>query len=179
MLQPKISNLFKTRLRFLRSAHLERDFGDPGALEGYIVTTDIRRSLNRLGSGLSPKSGQRAWRITGDYGSGKSSFALLLAHAFSGKDSGLPPQIRRSIDLTAVKETHSKLLPALITGSRDPLALAVLRGLAKSLDDSFDKRLQLRCLREIQTALEVLARAENSAVFDCTGNDVFTGRAEL
>ena len=99
MIEPKISNLFKTRKCFLRSAHLERDFRDPTALEGYIVTPGIQRSLNRLGSGLSPKSGQRAWRITGDYGSGKSSFALLLAHAFAGKDSDLPPQIRRSIDL--------------------------------------------------------------------------------
>jgi hypothetical protein len=82
MTEPRISSLFKTRKRFLRSAHLERDFRDPGALEGYVITPEIQRRLNRLGSGLSPKSGQRAWRITGDYGSGKSSFALLLAHAF-------------------------------------------------------------------------------------------------
>src|SRR5205823_5293812 len=132
---------------------LERDFRDPAALEGYIVTPGIQRSLNRLGSGLSPKSGQRAWRITGDYGSGKSSFALLLAHAFAGKDSDLPPEIRRSIDLAAVKGTHSRLLPVLITGSRAPLALAVLRGLVKALNDNFDKRTQFRCLREIKAAL--------------------------
>src|SRR5438067_5326453 len=153
MIEPRISTLFKTRKRFLRSAHLERDFRDPTALEGYIVTPEIQRSLNRLGAGLSPKSGQRAWRITGDYGSGKSSFALLLAHAFAGKDSDLPPQIRRSIDLAIVKETHSRLLPVLITGSRDPLALAVLRGLAKALDDKFDKRAQIRCLSDMRMAL--------------------------
>ncbi len=153
MIEPKIFDLFKTQKRFLRSAHLERDFRDPAALEGYIVTPEIQRRLNRLGSGLNPKSGQRAWRVTGDYGSGKSSFALLLAHAFAGKDSNLPPQIRRSIDLGAVRETHSRLLPILITGSREPLAVAVLRGLSKSLDDSFDKRAQFRCLCEIQEAL--------------------------
>src|SRR5215813_7149027 len=101
MVQPKISSLFRTRQRFLRSAYLERDFYDPAALEGYIVTPEIRRNLSRLGSGLNPRSGQRAWRVTGDYGSGKSSFALLLAHAFAGKDSALPPQIRRSLDLAA------------------------------------------------------------------------------
>lgn len=153
MIQLKISDLFKTRKRFLRSAHLERDFRDPSALEGYIVTPEIQRSLDRLSMGLNSKSGQRAWRITGDYGSGKSSFALLLAHAFAGKDSDLPPQIRRSIDLGTVKEAHSRLLPVLITGSRDPLALAVLRGLVKALDDSFDKRAQFRCLSDMRSAL--------------------------
>src|SRR5438067_6909644 len=153
MIEPRISTLFKTRKRFLRSAHLERDFRDPSALEGYIVTPEIQRSLDRLSMGLNSKSGQRAWRITGDYGSGKSSFALLLAHAFAGKDSDLPPQIRRSIDLGAVKEAHSRLLPVLITGSRDPLAFAVLRELAKALNENLDKRAQFRSLGRIQAAL--------------------------
>lgn len=159
MIQPNIADLFKTQTRFLRSAHLERDFRDPAALSGYIVTPEIQRSFSRLGSGLSPKSGQRAWRITGDYGSGKSSFALLLAHAFSGQDSQLPIQIRRSIDLGAVKENHSKLLPVLITGSRDPLALAVLRGLGKALEDNFDNRARLRSLGEIHEALTNASQA--------------------
>lgn len=159
MIQPNIADLFKTQTRFLRSAHLERDFRDPAALSGYIVTPEIQENLNRLGSGLNPKSGQRAWRITGDYGSGKSSFALLLAHAFSGQDGQLPIQIRRSIDLGTVKEHHSKLLPVLITGSRDPLALAVLRGLGKALEDNFDSRARLHCLGEIQAALAKAAQA--------------------
>src|SRR6266478_8368216 len=115
MIEPKISNLFKTRKRFLRSAHLERDFRDPAALEGYIVTPEIQRSLNRLGAGLSPKSGQRAWRITGDYGSGKSSFALLLAHAFAGKDSDLPPQLRKVVDGSKRGIAQPDYLPVLVT----------------------------------------------------------------
>src|SRR5882757_5940229 len=133
MTDVKISKLLNIQRRFLRSTQLERDFHDPAALQGYVITTQTRQSFNRIAEGLDIKSGQRAWRITGDYGSGKSSFALLLAQLFSGKDSDLPPQIRRSIDLAAFRKTHSKLLPVLITGSRDPLAVAVLRGLAKSL----------------------------------------------
>ena len=154
MTLPNISELFRTQKRFLRSAHLERDFRDPTALEGYIITPEIQRTFVRLGSGLDAKSGQRAWRITGDYGSGKSSFALLLAHAFAGKESNLPPQIRRSIDLGALKRSRSKLLPVLITGSRDRLALALLRGLAQALEDNFEDRANLRCLSEIQSVLQ-------------------------
>jgi hypothetical protein len=149
MKQAKISDLFKTQERFLRSTHLARDFRDPSALSGYIVTPGIRQTFERLGSGLTPQSGQRAWRITGDYGSGKSSFALLLAHAFSGKDSDLPPQIRRSIDLSRVKATGTKFLPVLITGSREALSRAVLKGLAETLAEVRGKR----SLGEIQSAL--------------------------
>jgi ABC-type molybdenum transport system ATPase subunit/photorepair protein PhrA len=76
----QICKLFEVRRRFLRSAHLERDFSDPMALDGYVITAQARAYLERLAMGLRETSGQRAWRITGDYGSGKSSFALLLAH---------------------------------------------------------------------------------------------------
>src|SRR5579875_2102336 len=84
MLDIKISDLFETQSRFLRSIHLSRDFNDPSVLESYILTEQVQSILKRIAIGLMPSSGQRAWRITGDYGSGKSSFALVLAHLFSG-----------------------------------------------------------------------------------------------
>src|ERR1700730_850570 len=98
MPEKKISDIFNIANRFLRSAHLERDFSDPGALAGYVVTDFARSSLDRVGSGLKARSGHRAWRVTGHYGSGKSSFALLLAHCLAGRDSDLPPQIRKVVD---------------------------------------------------------------------------------
>ena len=153
MSSSKISSLFKTRKRFLRSAHLERDFRDPSALEGYIVTPEVQRNLKRLQAGLGSKSGQRAWRITGDYGSGKSSFALLLAHAFGGKDSTLSPAIRRSIDVARGAEVDARLLPILITGSRERLAVAMLRSLAGALDESLGKRARSRCLIDAQAVM--------------------------
>lgn len=140
---PSIADLFNIQRRFLRSAHLERDFRDPAALEGYVVTPQIQQSLDRIATGLDDKSGQRAWRITGDYGSGKSSFALLLAHLFSGRDSDLPPVLRKSIDFAAIKQNRRRLLPILITGSREPLAVALSRSLLKGLDDAFDGRTNL------------------------------------
>ena len=149
----KISSLFKTRKRFLRSAHLERDFRDPAALEGYIVTPEVQRNLRRLQAGLTPKSGQRAWRITGDYGSGKSSFALLLAHAFGGKDSALSPAIRRSIAVGGSDQADVRLLPILVTGSRERVAIALLRSLVTALEDRFGKRVRSRSLTEAKAAL--------------------------
>src|SRR5688572_30446512 len=96
----RITDLFQVRTRFLRSAHLERDFEDASAVQGYVLTPQASTYLNRLASGLAPTSGQRAWRITGDYGVGKSSFALVLAHLFSGRGRGLIPAVRDAVDFT-------------------------------------------------------------------------------
>jgi nucleoside 2-deoxyribosyltransferase len=56
----RISDLFHIRNRFLRSAHLERDFLDPSALSSYVVTDFTRTCISRMASGLKPRSGQRA-----------------------------------------------------------------------------------------------------------------------
>ena len=93
-----IGDLLKVGSRFLRSAHLERDFEDPAVLSDYVLTDFTRSCLGRVARGLKSNSGQRAWRMTGDYGSGKSTFALLLAHWFAGRDNALPSQIRKALD---------------------------------------------------------------------------------
>jgi hypothetical protein len=77
----------------------------------------------------------RAWRITGDYGSGKSSFALLLANLFSARRTELPAQLQAG--LKGVPSTSSPtglpLLPILVTGSRESLGLAIARALEAAL----------------------------------------------
>src|ERR1019366_6588243 len=128
-----ISDLFRVRDRFLRSAHLERDFNDPHALSGYILTQQVRSHAERLAAGLRTTSGQRAWRITGDYGSGKSSFALLLAHILSGKKAHLSPVVRDTIDFKKLGIGNPRLLPILVTGSPEPLSVALLRSLRRDL----------------------------------------------
>ena len=96
----RIADILNIEGRFLRSAHLERDFYDSTALVRlcrYGLCAVV--SCRRIGEGLKPDSGQRAWRITGHYGAGKSSFALLLAHLLAGRESNLPPQIRSVTEL--------------------------------------------------------------------------------
>jgi hypothetical protein len=154
MADVKISQLLNIQRRFLRSAQLERDFHDPAALQGYVVTTQTRQSFGRIVEGLDIKSGQRAWRITGDYGSGKSSFALLLAQLFSGKDSDLPPQIRKCLDLSKVRRAGIRLLPILVTGSREPLAVALSRSLCSALSETFDGRSKSKVLENLREVLD-------------------------
>ncbi len=127
------SGLFQKRARFARSAQLERDWHDATALQGYVLTDHARAAVGRLAQGLAPQSGARAWRITGDYGSGKSSFALLLAHLFSERRDDLPRNLRRVMLQQGKGSTRPHLLPVLVTGSREPLAVALLRALSTSL----------------------------------------------
>ena len=130
----RIANLFDIQKRFIRSTHLERDFADRTALRGYVVTPPAQEGFERLLQGLNPKSGQRAWRVTGDYGTGKSSFALALAHLLSD-GGGLPQEVRKCVDFRSLGVKRPNLLPVLVTGTRAPLGEALRRALAKSLED--------------------------------------------
>ena len=126
-----IGSLFEIPNRFMRSVQLERDLADPAALDHYVVTPDMAEQFQRIGAGMRPRSSLRAWRLTGDYGVGKSSFALVLAHLLSNPRGGPVARIAQSIgwpmDATPV-------WPFLVTGSRESLAGALARGLQEGLE---------------------------------------------
>jgi hypothetical protein len=140
MTEKTITDIFNFKYQYLRSANIERDFSNPRALSGYVVTDFTRSCIDRLAWSLEPNSGQRAWRITGDYGSGKSSFALFLAHLFS--DSNLkqlrPMQQLLKPSRFGIKRPH--FTPILITCDRQPLSITILRGLKESHTCTRDRK---------------------------------------
>ena len=131
-----ISDLLKVSQRFMRSVNLERDFSDPGALEGYVSTTETRTHLRQIANGLRSGSGQRAWRITGDFGSGKSSFALIVANLMGRPSNEIPKNIRELTGELDLRPNSPRFLPVLVTGSRERMSHAVLRGVAAALSRS-------------------------------------------
>ena len=92
-----MSRVFRTRSHFQRSVNIERDFADKKSLAGYVLTDYAHDSLMRISEGVAAESGCKAWRITGDYGVGKSSFSLLLASVLSGQENGLQPNEAKRI----------------------------------------------------------------------------------
>ena len=68
--------------RFARSANLERDAARTGPLEGYVVTARALDMVNRIVCAAEDGRAGGAWSLTGPYGSGKSSLALLLDGLF-------------------------------------------------------------------------------------------------
>ena len=131
----RISDLFDIKRRFLRSTHIERDFADGSALRDYVMTPPAQEGFERLLQGLSPKSGQRAWRVTGDYGTGKSLFALALAHLMHEEGGGLPQAVRKCVDFRSLGVKRPNLLPVLVTGTRAPLGDTIRTALARSLEE--------------------------------------------
>lgn len=111
----------------MRSVHLERDFKDPSSSLGYILTPVAQQAIERITAGFQTNSTQRAWRIAGDYGSGKTDFALALARVAEGSRNELPKDLRRFIG----RKTFGAVLA---TGDREPLGVTVLRALGLKWD---------------------------------------------
>lgn len=82
-----ISSFIRIRPRFMRSVHLERDIMDPDSSKGYILTPTAEQAFERITASFRPGSTQRAWRVSGDYGSGKTDLALALARVAAGRMS--------------------------------------------------------------------------------------------
>ena len=151
-----IARLFHINPRFLRSTHLERDFSSPDSCAGYILTDFTKSCVERLAEGLLTNSTRRAWRLTGDYGTGKSSFALVLAHLFSGHRSGVFRELRKFIKIDGFCFDDLNLVPILITGNRSPLRIALQSALRKSLVTIVPKSSKTKLPPRLQYILEVL-----------------------
>jgi len=180
----RIADLFDIKARYLRSANLELDFADARALDGYVLTDHAKAAANRLAAGLKKNSGQRAWRITGDYGSGKSSFALCLANLFGGQESALPAQIRRIIDFRAEGIRRPYLAPVLVTGTRERVSVGVVRALHQTLTDYYQKGKKAALVQSAEKwikhpekitdelALDLLCQTRNKLIADGKGEGV-------
>ena len=148
-----ISDLFRIKNRFLRSVRLERDIDDPSALENYVPTNFVQECIGRLAEGVKPNSAQRAWRMTGDYGSGKSSFALLMSHWFAGTEQFFPPRIRRVTSYGKFGISKPDYLPVLVTASRQALSKSIVTALAKTLGEQFGSRSKRAVVKRLEEAV--------------------------
>jgi hypothetical protein len=93
--------------------------------------------------------------VTGNYGSGKSSFALFLAHWFGGEAAKLSKAVNVDVQYNRFAlGTKPRYLPLLITGSREPISRAVVRALADLLDQHY--------LRGAKSGLQIRLRAAES-----------------
>lgn len=115
--------------RFRRSANIARDFGQPDALLGYIVSPMARELLFRLSSNLADPQGTRAFSIVGPYGTGKSSFLTFLAMLWDSLPHRKAAQecLARFYlsDVDKIDASLSAfsggLIPVLVSGERGPI----------------------------------------------------------
>jgi hypothetical protein len=117
-----MKSILRIHPRYMRSVHLETDFSDPTSSLGYILTPVAQDAFSRISAGFGLESTQRAFRLAGDYGSGKSAFGLALARVAAGKTQELPKPLRTF-------RQAAELFPLLATGDHEPLGVTVLRAL--------------------------------------------------
>jgi hypothetical protein len=141
----RLSEHVYVRGRFTRSAHLEKDYGQPAEGREYHLTEVATQALEAVRSGLSGNRADRALSIIGPYGSGKSAFCIYLAEqAAKGMLASSPVSAWSSTEDTAVPPgqkdpargllTPPALLPVLVVGARQPLGPSLVTALFTALD---------------------------------------------
>ncbi len=113
--------------RYVRSVDLIRDLKDPDALTGYVVTPSVRDAAARIVSGLRKPSTQKAFRVTGPYGVGKSAFGLLLARLVEDRSrrAGAPWRILQDAGVE-LPDDVPPYTPMVLVGRRANLADCIL-----------------------------------------------------
>lgn len=158
-----ISSILSPSSRFFRSTDLVRDFEDPRGLDEYYLTDFGRACLQQIADGFRPESGRRAWRLTGDFGSGKSSFALLLANALRDPQR-LPKKLCEEVLKSFPLIKNSSFVPVLITGSREPMAHAVVRSLHHTLATLYTRGAKSSLMDDIERTLKQKVISDEKAL---------------
>ena len=128
MTKDLIASRITVRRRYVRSVDLARDVDDPDALDGYVVTPSVRDAACRIVAGLSAESRQRAFRVVGPYGAGKSAFGVFLAQLL--RESGCGPATAMLSDATGSSAEITAWRPVIVTGRRVSFARELLRVIA-------------------------------------------------
>lgn len=146
----RLSEFYRIRGRYMRSVNLDRDGEDPSSLRGYLPT---RRALDLTRQVLLSYSGEdpnRAWTLTGVYGTGKSACANFLAGLFSSHTSDMRREAFRALGTDGGPKEVAKLarraLPddglvrVLAVGRREPVAHTIVRALALGVERFWEHR---------------------------------------
>lgn len=120
-----IASRITIRRRYVRSVDLLRDVDDPDALDGYVITPSVREAAVRILAGLSPESRQRAFRVVGPYGAGKSAFGVFLAQLFRQGIRGTAMALLS--EATGDSHDVGRWRPVMISGRRVSFSRELLR----------------------------------------------------
>ena len=147
---PALSEFVTIRRRYSRSVNLERDFGIPDSLIGYIPTSRAIDGVERFLRSFAFDHSVRAWTLTGSYGTGKSAFANFLTALCSPQDDEIfkcAIQIIRQTEKSNSLQRQIKgripesgLIRAVVTAQREPIAKTVIRALSAGVTSYWQNR---------------------------------------
>lgn len=140
-----LSNYFSLNRRYSRSINIERDLERSEALAGYIMTERSLDALRRILTGFANPETNRAWTLTGVYGTGKSSFAQFLISACADRENHQRQQALALLESTLESDSQeylalSETIPnqgffrAVVTAQREPLSHTIVRALHRGAE---------------------------------------------
>ena len=157
----KRSHFTSVAPRFQRSINLHNDWRDTEISSGYIITPNVVQSLERLFRGVLTPKEQRAFALTGPYGTGKSAFAVFVSQLFSS-DPALAAQAGNLLPsglqsmLKKVRESaggSNGFLVIPVTARRRPVAQLILEGMSVALSQLPQIRSTQQLFSKITAAL--------------------------
>lgn len=140
-----LSDYFSLNRRYSRSINIERDLERSEALAGYIITERSLDALRRILAGFSNPEANRAWTLTGVYGTGKSSFAQFLISACADRENPMRQQALEIVQSTLESDSREYValtenIPkqgffrAVVTAQREPLSHTIVRALHRGAE---------------------------------------------
>ncbi len=145
----KLQDLISINTNYTRSINLERDASSSSIAKSYIPTSRTISTLTRIANSLNKEENPRAFALIGPYGSGKSAFAVFLAHLLGPSgDEGTKAalQVLHKSDQYLHNEFcfHTEktqgYLPVLITGTPEPLANRFVESLYQAAEQYWQKK---------------------------------------
>ena len=173
-----LADLIAVKERFARSVNLDRDVGRVEPLDGYIVTDRARNVLQQIAAVAATSTSGGAWSLTGPYGSGKSSLAILIDSAFG------PPSEIRNISWDSIQEVSPEIVDlinkaherydtfetgfyrGLVTANQESVCKTVLRGLHAAVVHKFGKIPPNSKFRMAKTLRELIRNTQTDVSFN-------------
>ena len=145
----KLQDLISINTNYTRSINLERDVSSSSIAKSYIPTSRTISTLSRVANSLNENRNPRAFALIGPYGSGKSAFAVFLAHLLGlpeGEGTKAALQVLHKSDQNLHNEfcfhteTTQGYLSILITGTPEPLANRFVESLYQAARQYWQKK---------------------------------------
>lgn len=130
----------RPRPRFARAVNIERDAGTRDALLNFLPVGRALDVVDKIMASLRTPGIESAFAVTGPYGSGKSSLALLLDALLAPAEaeefslavrllSEASPGLLEKVEAARGGHSDSGLLRCFVTAQREPVGRTVLRAL--------------------------------------------------
>jgi hypothetical protein len=132
--------------RYTRSISVERDLHDGAAVVAHMPTPNTIQALKHVGAALAAGHAQRAWKVVGPYGSGKSAYGILLAQMLAGPKAFPETQalVSKVAPAVAGHFASSKRLTVPLVGARISIGLALASATRQAIDAWGSKGAALR-----------------------------------